>query len=309
MRPLPAKWMEFIAARQNNYALMGFLTLFFPDRFIRSIYANNTGKEWGNGRACMTLSFDCDYPEDVEMLPLLLDMLKKRPYHASFACVGYWIEKYPDIHRRILDEGHEIINHTYTHPDNDVLNPGRKFRNCSLEEKADEIEKCHVVCQRLLDYSPVGLRIPHFKHNFNPDIYKILSRFGYVFSSSTWLTNSATFGLPFMAEEGIIEFPLSTCPGHPFTVFDTWHSLNSTRWVHYLNHRGEEGYMLALERLLDIGTNTNSYLNIYLDPLDIPRIGNFRNVLDRLENGDMDVVTYGEFMERYPSIIQRRNRI
>lgn len=293
-------WARFVAAHQGNYLFMGAVTFTFPETFLSSLYTGNRGTDWGGKAACMTLSFDCDFPEDIEALPGLLDILRSYPFRASFACVGHWIEKYPGPHQRILAEGHEIINHTYSHPDNELLNPGRRFRECTYEEKRDEVERCHEVCQRVLGYAPECLRIPHFKHNFGSDIYGILKEIGYRASSSTWLTNTITGGLPFIAPGGIVEFPLSTCPRHPFTVFDTWHSLNSKRWAYRLGHRGATGYTRAFERLLALGKASNAYLNIYLDPLDIPRMTGFRAILDRLAEDDFAVVTYGEFMRRFP---------
>ncbi|WP_009960504.1 polysaccharide deacetylase family protein [Verrucomicrobium spinosum] len=48
--------------------------------------------------------------------PRLLNMLKERNIKATFYVVGQLAREYPNIIRRILAEGHEIGNHTYTHP-------------------------------------------------------------------------------------------------------------------------------------------------------------------------------------------------
>ena len=45
----------------------------------------------------------------------LLDMLKKHEAKATFFCVGKNIENHPDLYQRILEEGHEIGNHTFNH--------------------------------------------------------------------------------------------------------------------------------------------------------------------------------------------------
>jgi len=45
----------------------------------------------------------------------LLDMLKKHKAKATFFCVGKNIENHPDLYQRILEEGHEIGNHTFNH--------------------------------------------------------------------------------------------------------------------------------------------------------------------------------------------------
>jgi peptidoglycan/xylan/chitin deacetylase (PgdA/CDA1 family) len=49
--------------------------------------------------------------------PQLLDILKNKGVKATFFVVGLHVKKYPDIAKRIVDEGHDIGNHTYTHKD------------------------------------------------------------------------------------------------------------------------------------------------------------------------------------------------
>ncbi len=295
--------MRWIATQQNNYPLMGMLTFGMPKLFLKSIYAHNAEDKlnWNGRRSCVTLSFDCDYPEDIEAIPDLLKLLKPYPYKTSFACVGYWIEKYPKEHAMILEHGHEIMNHTQTHPDNDILTPGRKFKRISRDEKMAEISQCHEVCRKVLGYAPKGLRIPHFKHLFTDEIYGLLKEMGYLYSSSTWVTGTTTYGRPFHAEHGIVEFPLSNCPLHPFTVFDTWHSLNAQRLSHRIVHRGPESYCDLFNDLLTWGDTTGSYINVYMDPLDMKKIGNFKTILDRLAHEETFwVATYEEILRELP---------
>ena len=47
--------------------------------------------------------------------PRLLDMLRDRNIKATFYVIGRSVENYPQIVRRIVAEGHEIGNHSYTH--------------------------------------------------------------------------------------------------------------------------------------------------------------------------------------------------
>lgn len=291
--------IDYISENNGNYLLMGLATFTVPDYFLRSIYNHNIGRLWNRKKTCLTFSFDCDYSADVEAMPHALEFLSRYSFKASFACVGYWIEKYPEEHRMILEEGHEIINHTYSHPDNEVINPGRKFKNISREEKLEEISRCHKVCKDILDYKPIGCRIPHFKNLFTPEIYGILKELGYVYSSSTLSTNTKSFGRPFVTREGIIEFPLSTCPKHPFTVFDTWHSFNSPRLFYRLVHRGERSYINLFKTLVDLGIETNSYINIYIDPADVLKMREFGKLLEYIKNREEDI-----WVARYTDIVR-----
>lgn len=62
----------------------------------------------------VALTFD-DGP-DPEWTPKILDILKAAKVKAAFFLVGVNAERYPNLVRRIVDDGHEIGNHTYYHP-------------------------------------------------------------------------------------------------------------------------------------------------------------------------------------------------
>jgi peptidoglycan-N-acetylglucosamine deacetylase len=63
----------------------------------------------------VALTFD-DGP-DPEWTPKILDVLKAHDAKATFFLIGAEVEKFPGIAKRIYNEGHEIGNHTFTHPD------------------------------------------------------------------------------------------------------------------------------------------------------------------------------------------------
>lgn len=304
MKISPALY-RWLARQNHNYPLVALATFTAPRMLMRSIYNQNRDRNlWGDKKGCITLSFDCDYPEDAEAIPQVVEMMKQYPFKASFAAVGYWLERYTAEHEPIVREGHELMNHTWSHPDNELLNPGRKFREISTDEKAEEVTRCHELCQRLLGVTPTGFRVPHFKNLFTPDIYGILKKVGYTYSSSTWLTNTTTYGLPFEADHGIVEFPLSTSPSYPFTVFDTWHVMNSPSVAYKFKPRGPHIYLKLFRELLDMARETGSYMNIYMDPLDIKKIPGFREMLDLMAKSDLHVVTYSEYLQRSLPIVK-----
>ncbi|MGC4037551.1 MAG: polysaccharide deacetylase family protein [Chitinophagaceae bacterium] len=59
------------------------------------------------------LTFD-DGPH-IEATPFILDELKKYNALATFFCIGKNVLAYPEIFKRIIDEGHSIGNHTQNH--------------------------------------------------------------------------------------------------------------------------------------------------------------------------------------------------
>src|SRR3989440_6252385 len=66
------------------------------------------------GEHQVAITFD-DGP-DPRWTPKILDILKAANVKATFFVVGVNAERYPDLVRRIVNEGHEIGNHTYYHP-------------------------------------------------------------------------------------------------------------------------------------------------------------------------------------------------
>jgi len=64
----------------------------------------------------MVIAFTFDDGPHATNTPKLLDELKARNIKGTFFLVGENVKRYPAIVRRIVEEGHEIGNHTYTHP-------------------------------------------------------------------------------------------------------------------------------------------------------------------------------------------------
>ncbi|MBV9993101.1 MAG: glycosyltransferase [Alphaproteobacteria bacterium] len=68
----------------------------------------------GQVKGKIALTFD-DGP-DAEWTPQILDILKEKHVHATFFVIGENAEANPGLITRILAEGHELGNHTFTHP-------------------------------------------------------------------------------------------------------------------------------------------------------------------------------------------------
>ena len=76
----------------------------------------------GDHPGSIALTFD-DGP-DPDWTPRILDILKQENVPATFFVMGKNGQAYPDLLRRMVNEGHEIGNHTFTHPNLGEI-PGR----------------------------------------------------------------------------------------------------------------------------------------------------------------------------------------
>lgn len=83
--------------------------------------------------------------------PHLLDMLSEYGIPATFFLLGKQAERYPALVQRILAEGHEVGNHSYSHPNLRLLSPANK---------ANEIARTDAIL-RSLGANPSFLRPPY----------------------------------------------------------------------------------------------------------------------------------------------------
>src|SRR5258708_1415904 len=117
--------------------------MFFSDWFGPSI----TKAPAGQRRVVIT--FD-DGPS--ETTPYVLDILAEHGAKATFFLVGMNIARLPEIARRVISEGHEIGNHTWSHAN---------FYKCAPWQVRSEIERCQKQIEDTLGISPRWFRPPY----------------------------------------------------------------------------------------------------------------------------------------------------
>jgi len=92
-----------------------------------------TVTQYGYHPRKVALSFD-DGP-DPEWTPKILDILKKYNVKGAFFMIGEEAEKYVGTMQRVYREGHEIGNHTFTHPDISEISRGQADLQLNLTER------------------------------------------------------------------------------------------------------------------------------------------------------------------------------
>ena len=114
----------------------------------------------------ISLSFD-DGPHPVHT-EKILSVLEKYDIKATFFIVGQNAEYYPDIVRRIAEEGHEIGNHTFSH----------KWDKKGTEESFyNELKKTH---EKILDICEYDIKLFRPPGGYlNKNIIKQADSFGY----------------------------------------------------------------------------------------------------------------------------------
>lgn len=69
-----------------------------------------------------------------EHIPSMLGTLKEKNARATFFFDGSWLEKNEALARRIAEDGHELSNHAYSHPDMARLGSGEQYRQIARTE-------------------------------------------------------------------------------------------------------------------------------------------------------------------------------
>jgi peptidoglycan/xylan/chitin deacetylase (PgdA/CDA1 family) len=90
----------------------------------------------------VAITFD-DGPNP-KVTPLLLDILKEKDVKVTFFLIGARVEEYPEIVKRIVAEGHDIGNHSYTHK-----RLAQLLRERGSDEAFLEIKKGHEVIKNI----------------------------------------------------------------------------------------------------------------------------------------------------------------
>ena len=98
----------------------------------------------------VALTFD-DGPNP-DATPLVLDALKARGVRATFFILGRHAEQWPDLVKRVADEGHSIGNHGYFH---------RKLHFKSPEYVRHDLELGVAAIERAANVRPKLFRAPH----------------------------------------------------------------------------------------------------------------------------------------------------
>jgi cellulose synthase/poly-beta-1,6-N-acetylglucosamine synthase-like glycosyltransferase/spore germination protein YaaH/peptidoglycan/xylan/chitin deacetylase (PgdA/CDA1 family) len=88
---------------------------------------------YGYSKNELSITFD-DGP-DPEWTPKILDVLKREHVPGTFFLIGIQAEKFGGLTQRIYREGHEIGNHTFTHPDISSIGTGYMRVELNLTER------------------------------------------------------------------------------------------------------------------------------------------------------------------------------
>ncbi|OWZ84824.1 polysaccharide deacetylase [Natranaerobius trueperi] len=97
----------------------------------------------------ISISFDAAW--GAERTPDILDILDKYDIKTTFFVTGFWLENYPDVAEEISERGHEVENHSLTHP---------HMTNLDEQQIREEVERVHHQLYDITGEEPILFRPP-----------------------------------------------------------------------------------------------------------------------------------------------------
>lgn len=282
------------------------------DRLPRSLATELTRRSlWGAlpravrpappGAPMLAPSFDLDYREDTVALAPLVGLLDRLGLPMTVFSIGKLVGQDPTPYAEAAAAGHEIGNHTWSHPDNPVLKPDREFWHLDEAEMVDEIGRGQDAIERHAGVRPTRFRSPHFKDAFH--MMAALRRFPEITCVSTALASKCPVPTPYLpvgrpvagdlslhfAETdatatvpGPLMVPLTPCPGMRWSPFCSYSAIRVPR-----DPRRGAGLLDVPEwerrwtRVL-ARAKRRRYASVYFDPIDVMRDADTRAAFERM---------------------------
>lgn len=139
---------------------------------------------------------------------LILAMLANHQTHATFFTLGWVAERYPQVVRRIVEQGHELASHGYGH---------ERASDQSEAVFLADIQKAKALLEDLSGTPVWGYRAPSFSIGHgNLWAFDSLARAGYRYSSSIYPIAHDHYGMPdsprfaYEVRPGLLEIPVTT---------------------------------------------------------------------------------------------------
>ena len=187
-------------------------------------------------------------------LDLILDLCSRKKIKATFFCLGWIAEEYPDLIIKIHNQGHYIGTHGYAH---------RLVYELSQEEFRYDLIKSISILENIVGYKIEAYRAPGF--SITEDslwAIKILSEVGIKYDSSVFPGLRSHGGIPNInvykpfclrvGDSEIIEFPLPVIGINKFSI----------------NYTGGGYFRLIPYWILKLVFERSDYLMTYFHPRD-----------------------------------------
>lgn len=114
------------------------------------------------------VAFTFDDGPNPTYTPQILDIFKEVSSKATFYMIGEQMVQHPELVKEVIEQSHEIGNHTYSHP---------FLTKLSLDDCKKEIIESDAIIKKFTGHRPATFRPPYF--DFNEDTFSIINDLSY----------------------------------------------------------------------------------------------------------------------------------
>lgn len=139
---------------------------------------------------------------------IILEILDSYNTHATFFCLGLVAEKFPDLIRKVHEQGHEIASHGWSH---------KSVKALGKDAFKDELDRSVKLLEDICGEKVTGHRAPDFSIDLDTEwAFDTMSELGLRYDSSIFPIKGRRYGSPecrqepFKFDNGLWEVPLST---------------------------------------------------------------------------------------------------
>lgn len=115
----------------------------------------------------VVLSFD-DGPGLVSALDSILQTLRENEIKAEFYVLGEEVRQYPEATRKIAEQGHDIQNHSWSHPN---------LATATEQEVRRELERTQDIIEEVTGVRPTKIRPPYgaggFRRSLDQELIEV----------------------------------------------------------------------------------------------------------------------------------------
>ncbi len=149
----------------------------------------------------VALTFDVGV--EAAHVPEILDILKEHGKQATFGITGEWAVTNPDLLKRMVEEGHAIINHSWSHTS--FTGEAMDTEPLTADQIRDELERMENKIQEIAEVSTKPYFRPPYGE-FDPKVNRVAYEAGYTFNIM-WLVDS--FGWEGRSPDSIVAVTLA----------------------------------------------------------------------------------------------------
>lgn len=140
-----------------------------------------------------TIAFTFDAGSDAGYTTLILDTLSANGLHATFGMTGRFAETYPDLVRRMVNDGHTLINHSYDHKSFTGNSTGAA--PLTREQRWDELDRTESIIQQLTGATTLSYFRPPYG-DYDASVNEDVGARGYAYNVMWTLDSRGWMGIP-----------------------------------------------------------------------------------------------------------------